>query len=61
MSSFFSSQDGMLLAFGTLAHILQHGISHVGYDMPSELVLIGGEEEKKKICAAANTNTAHPD
>jgi len=44
-----------------LAHILQHGILDVGYDMPSELVLIGGGEEEKKICVAANTSTPHPD
>lgn len=44
-----------------LAHILQHGILDVGYDMPSELVLIGGPEGEKKICVAANTSTPHPD
>jgi hypothetical protein len=52
----------MLLAFGTLAHILQHRISDVGYNICVRVGSYrGGGEEKKKICVAANTNTAHPD
>ena len=59
MSSFFSSQDGMLLAFGTLAHILQHGISDVGYNICVRVGSYRGAERKRKKSVWPQTQTRH--